>query len=58
MKESQFAINSISTSGSSLEERLDAYAAAGFKQAEFYLPHVKQFVDAGAEHRRGAPDAL
>lgn len=43
MHENQFAINSISTSGDSLEQRLDAYAEAGFKQVEFFLPHVKEF---------------
>lgn len=47
MHERQFAINSISTSGRSLEERIDAYAEAGFKQVEFALQHVKQFLSAG-----------
>jgi 4-hydroxyphenylpyruvate dioxygenase len=41
MKTSQLAINSISTRQETLEEALDAYAAAGFKNVEFYLPLAK-----------------
>jgi len=47
MHAAQFAINSISSSGDSLEERLDAYAEAGFRKVEFALQHVKQFLNAG-----------
>ncbi len=47
MHEYQFAINSVSTSGDTLEERFDAYAQAGFRQVEFCLPHVKQFLTSG-----------
>ena len=41
MKTSQLAINSISTRQNSLEEALDAYAAAGFQNVEFHLPLAK-----------------
>lgn len=42
MKPSQLAINSVSTGGNTLEERLAAYRSAGFAHVEFCLPHVKQ----------------
>ena len=47
MKPSQLAINSISTSGKGLEDRLSAYADAGFRNVEFYLPHLKDFLKTG-----------
>jgi 4-hydroxyphenylpyruvate dioxygenase len=47
MKRSQLAINSISTSGADLEERLAAYRAAGFGLVEFYLPHLKDWLAKG-----------
>lgn len=46
MKKSQLAINSVSTAGNSLEERLAAYHAAGFTNVEYCLPHLKDFVKA------------
>ena len=47
MTRDQFAINSVSTSGESLVERLDAYAAAGFRKVEFRLRHVKDELERG-----------
>ena len=47
MKRSQLAINSISTSGADLEERLAAYRDAGFPSVEFYLPHLKEYLAKG-----------
>ena len=44
MKREQVAINSVSTRQSGLEEALDAYAAAGFRNVEFVLPLVKEWV--------------
>jgi len=44
MKREQVAINSVSTQQSGLEEALDAYAAAGFRNVEFVLPLVKEWV--------------
>ncbi|MEX0653874.1 MAG: sugar phosphate isomerase/epimerase family protein [Phycisphaeraceae bacterium] len=41
MKRSQLAINSVSTRHKSLPQMLDAYRAAGFRNVEFCLPHVK-----------------
>lgn len=55
MKKTQLAINSISTSGKNLEERVGAYRTAGFRNVEFFLPHVKEHLVAGrsvAEVRR------
>jgi 4-hydroxyphenylpyruvate dioxygenase len=46
MKREQLAINSISTKGA-FEEVLDAYAAVGFRNVEFYLGHVKEYLKAG-----------
>src|ERR1043166_3737531 len=42
MKQSQLAINSVSTCGKNPEQRLSAYRSAGFTNVEFCLPHVKQ----------------
>ena len=47
MHASQLAINSVSTRQGSLEEALSAYSAAGFRQVEFLLPHVKEWLAAG-----------
>lgn len=47
MKREQLAINSVSTRQSGLEEALDAYAEAGFRQVEFVLPLVKDWLAAG-----------
>jgi 4-hydroxyphenylpyruvate dioxygenase len=47
MDKSQIAINSISTSGDSLPQRLEAYAGAGFRNVELHLPHVKQWLEGG-----------
>ncbi len=44
MKRAQLAINSVSTGGKGLEERLAAYAAAGFTHVEFALWHVKEYL--------------
>lgn len=44
MRQEQLAINSISTRHSDLEEALEAYSAAGFRQVEFYLPLVRQWL--------------
>ena len=49
MVESQLAINSVSTRHRNLEEALDAYADAGFKNVEFALPHVKGWMKEGRE---------
>ncbi|MDQ3815071.1 MAG: sugar phosphate isomerase/epimerase [Armatimonadota bacterium] len=46
MKHGQLAINSISTRGG-FEETLNAYAAAGFRNVEFYLGHVKEYLKGG-----------
>lgn len=47
MKREQLAINSISTGGVNLEERLTAYADAGFVNVEFMLAHVKDYLAQG-----------
>jgi len=47
MKREQLAINSVSTRHADLVEALDAYAGAGFRQVEFVLPHVKDWMAAG-----------
>lgn len=44
MKIEQLAINSVSTRHEDLLEALDAYAAAGFRNVEFVLPHVKDWL--------------
>jgi 4-hydroxyphenylpyruvate dioxygenase len=43
MKTSQLAINSISVRGS-LEEKLEAFSAAGFRAVEFVLSDIKQYL--------------
>lgn len=47
MKVEQLAIHSLSTSHRNLEEALDAYAAAGFRYVEPYLPLVKAWIEDG-----------
>src|SRR5579859_833702 len=47
MKREQLAINSVSTRHSGLVEALDAYAGAGFRQVEFVLPLVKDWLGQG-----------
>ncbi len=47
MRQHQLAINSISTRHAGLEEAVDAYAAAGFRQVEFHLPLVKAWLSEG-----------
>ncbi|MCX7599113.1 MAG: sugar phosphate isomerase/epimerase [Armatimonadetes bacterium] len=47
MKLSQLAINSVSTRQSSVEEALAAYSAAGFRNVEFVIPQIKQFLAEG-----------
>jgi 4-hydroxyphenylpyruvate dioxygenase len=47
LKAEQLAIHSLSTSHRNLEEALDAYAAAGFRNLEPYLPLVKAWMEDG-----------
>ena len=47
MKSEQLAVHSLSTSHRNLEEALDAYAAAGFRYVEPYLPLVKAWMEDG-----------
>jgi len=47
MKIAQLAINSVSTHHDGLEQALEAYAAAGFRNVEFVLPLVKDWLDTG-----------
>jgi len=47
MQVSQIAINSISTRHADLEEALKAYAAAGFRNVEFHLPLIKDWLAEG-----------
>lgn len=47
MRLSQVAINSVTTKHAGLEDALDAYAGAGFKNIEFVLPLVKDWLAAG-----------
>jgi len=47
MKAEQLAIHSLSTAHRNLEEALDAYAAAGFRYVEPYLPLVKAWMEDG-----------
>ncbi len=47
MKREKLAINSVSTRQADLVQALDAYAAAGFRQVEFVLPLVKDWLAAG-----------
>jgi 2-keto-myo-inositol isomerase len=55
MKTTQLAINAISTHHRDLEEALDAYAGAGFRAVELFLPQLKEWLALGntvAETRR------
>jgi 4-hydroxyphenylpyruvate dioxygenase len=47
LKTSQLAINSVSTRHANLKEALEAYAAAGFENVEFVIPHVKGWMNEG-----------
>ena len=47
MKLEQLAIHSLSTKHRNLEEALNAYAAAGFRNVEPYLPLVKAWLEDG-----------
>ncbi|MCL4545455.1 MAG: sugar phosphate isomerase/epimerase [Chloroflexi bacterium] len=47
MKVTQLAINSVSTRQQTLEEALDAYAAAGFQKVEFKLNQLKDWLAQG-----------
>lgn len=47
MRVEQLAINSVSTRYAGLEECLAAYAGAGFRNVEFVLSHVKNYLTAG-----------
>jgi 2-keto-myo-inositol isomerase len=44
MRSEQFAINAISTANASLEELCPAYAAAGFRQVEFPIKRLKEWM--------------
>ena len=46
MRRDQFAINAVSTQGGSLEESLAAYSEAGFRQVEFRLGPIKDWIGA------------
>lgn len=56
MKTTQLAINSVSTRHKDLVEALDAYASAGFRNVEFVLSHVKDWLAQG--HTRDDVRAL
>lgn len=47
MDTAQLAINSISTRHKDLEEALEAYSNAGFRNVEFFLPLVKDWISRG-----------
>jgi 4-hydroxyphenylpyruvate dioxygenase len=47
MKTKQLAMHSISTHHRDLEEALDAYAGAGFRSVELFLPHLKDWLARG-----------
>lgn len=47
MRVEQLAINSVSTRYAGMEECLAAYAGAGFRNAEFVLSHVKNYLANG-----------
>ena len=47
MKESQIAINSVSTADVGLEQTVAAYSNAGFSNVEFPLKRVKAYLDRG-----------
>jgi 4-hydroxyphenylpyruvate dioxygenase len=46
MKQSQLAINSVSTKHRDIVEALSAYREAGFRNVEFCLPHVWDYIKA------------
>jgi 4-hydroxyphenylpyruvate dioxygenase len=47
MRVSQLAINSVTTRQARFEEALAAFAAAGFRQVEFHLPLVREWLAEG-----------
>ena len=47
MKVTQLAINSVSTVRADLQECLSAYHNAGFRNVEFTLKHVKDYLATG-----------
>ena len=47
MKRAQLAINSVSTKGANLEERLAAYSGAGFRHVEFVIGQIKEYLKQG-----------
>jgi 4-hydroxyphenylpyruvate dioxygenase len=47
MKTTQLAINAISTRHRDLEEALDAYAGAGFRAVELFIPQLKEWLGRG-----------
>jgi 2-keto-myo-inositol isomerase len=47
MKTEQLAINAISTKHRDIEEALDAYAGAGFRIVELFIPQLKEFLGRG-----------
>ncbi|RYG45269.1 sugar phosphate isomerase/epimerase [bacterium] len=59
MRKDQLAINSVSTGGTDLDERLDAYVGAGFRNVEFQLGQVWAEIEKGRsaeDIRRGLDD--
>jgi sugar phosphate isomerase/epimerase len=58
MKISQIAINSISTARPSFEETVKAYADAGFKQIEFNIPFLKEWMKKNGKNSRDAKSLL
>src|SRR5262245_31071781 len=58
MKISQIAINSISTARPSFEETIKAYADAGFKQVEFNIPFLKEWMKKNGKTSRDAKALL
>ena len=56
MKTEQLAMHSLTTAHRNLEEALDAYAAAGFRAVEPYLPLVKAWMEDG--HTAGQTQEL
>lgn len=60
MRIEQLAVNSVSTGGDSLPERLTAYREAGFTNVEFWLGHIREYLKAGhtvAQTRRLLDDS-
>ena len=47
MRTNQIAINSVSTKADSMEQTLAAYAAASFRQVEFAIPQIKEWLGEG-----------